>query len=304
MNLIFLILLLVLCLPSTVLADTTTPNPSTISNKSSTKNNLYEAEREIAELDQAIKSNPQDAEAYYKRCLAYYDLGKYDKAREDAYRAELEGKIISLAFIKRLQELNKELSQRRNSALAQSLKFSLAREGLSVKDLDDITRNYYKKPHPDKLAIVVRAMLLDSWFIYDIASFEPFAHFVATVAHNNQEFLVSLKSQVNNYSGKQKDAFNKIIYASENFRSPEPISPQGLDYLWAEFFATGTAEPVKKIMSTLNNQNGDLQMTKYSAQWSLRANARSDKTVYKIIKNALATAQGGMKEELEKILRK
>jgi hypothetical protein len=44
-------------------------------------------------------------------------------------------------------------------------------------------------------------------------------------------------------------------------------------------------------------------MTKYSAQWSLKANAKQDKNVRRIIKNVAANSRGELKESLEKILK-
>jgi tetratricopeptide (TPR) repeat protein len=262
-----------------------------------------EFSEEIEALNKAIKLDPRCAESYYKRCLAYYGLGRYDKAREDAYRAELEGVKISLTFIDQLRRKNEEFEKRKQSYGLESLKDALAKEGLSLEEFGRLDRLYYDDPRPDELIRLVRAMLSDNWSIYDISGFGPLAHFVATVARNDPVFFDNLKKQRDNFTGTQRDALEKIIYETDNFRSPKPVSPQGLDYLWAEFFATGSDEPVKKIISALGDPGPDSQMTKYSAQWSLKANAKQDKNVRRIIKNVAANSRGELKEALGKILK-
>jgi hypothetical protein len=261
-------------------------------------------EEEVETLNKIIQLNPRYAEAYYQRCQAYFNLHKYGKAREDAYKAELEGKLIDLGFINRLRMVNEEFDKRAESIGEQSLEIALAKEGLSMKDLGKVTQHYYEDPQPDKLMLIVKAMLSDDWLIHNIVSFGPLTHLVATVAHNNQGFLNDLKSQKDSFTGMRKDAINEIIYEAENFRPPKPKSPQGLDYLWVEFFATGSDEPVKKIISVLEGQGAYSQMTRYSAEWSLRANAKQDKRVRRIIKDALAASGGELKESLAIILKK
>ena len=63
-------------------------------------------------------------------------------------------------------------------------------------------------------------------------------------------------------------------------------------------------EGVEKIISVLDDQKADLQFTRRSAQWSLRANAKQHKRVYEIIKAASASAQWQLRESLVQILKK
>ena len=101
---------------------------------------------EIEILNKTIQLKPQSAETYYKRCLAYYNLGRYDKARDDAYRAELEGKVINLGFIDKLRKLNEKVDRRKDFAGVKSLQIVLAKEGLSIEDLSYVSRHYYENP--------------------------------------------------------------------------------------------------------------------------------------------------------------
>jgi|GEM_PF-3062083 len=266
----------------------------------------YHAQKRIPEeidlLSRVIQLNPHSSRAYYRRAMAYYNLHRDDKAREDAYLAELEGERVSLAFIKDLnatyQPIDPLISQNR-------LRKALVREGLNLNDFELITRQYYANPQPDKLASVVRAATSQDWFTSDITALAPFAHFVAAVAAENGSLLSYFKNRLDTFSGGQREAIGKIIYETEHFRSPAPVSPQGIDYLWAEFFATGSPEPVKRIISALESQNVNLQMAKYSAEWSLRANARQDEAVYKLIKKEQQScASKELREYLGKILKK
>ena len=252
---------------------------------------------EIDLLNRVIQLNPRSSRTYYRRAMAYYDLRRYYQAREDAYLAELEGERVSLAFIK---ELNSTYQPIDPLASQNSLKSALLNEGLTLEDFEFVTRHYYANPQSDKLASVVRAVTSQEWFTSDITLLAPFAHFVATVASKNRTLLLYFKNRLDIFSGGQREAMGKIIYETEHFRSPAPVSPQGIDYLWAEFFATGSPDTVKKIISALESPNA----AKYSAEWSLRVNARQDEAVYKIIKKEKSCASGELKEYLTKILKK
>lgn len=186
------------------------------------------------------------------------------------------------------------------------LEAALAKEGLSAKDLDAVITYYYQNPQPGKLIAVVRAMLSQDRFISDAAHFEPFAHFVGTVAHNNRGFLDAMKEMRRRYSGAQEKALGRMISEAEDFRSPLPDSPKNLDFLWAEFSATGSEEPVEKILSIVGSpgiKSLDSEVTKSAAGWSLGLNARQHKKVYDIIKRKLDFSTGDLKNKLEDILK-
>ncbi|MDD5432831.1 MAG: tetratricopeptide repeat protein [Candidatus Omnitrophica bacterium] len=261
-------------------------------------------DEEIDALNKAIKINPRFAEAYYNRAIAYSCLNKFAEAREDAYIAELEGEKVSRSFI---IEINEEFNKDKNYFDdSKDMEISFEKEGLGIKDFNVVAQHYYENPQPDKLILVVKALLSLDWFISDVSGFNPFAHLVATVAYNNQNFLNDLKRLDVSFTGKQKVALEKIIYEAEHYRSREPNSPQGLDYLWSEFFATGSDEPVKKIIGILDDEKlelSDSQLIRPMAVWSLKANAKQDKRVYQIIKKQLASASGKLRERLKEVLK-
>jgi hypothetical protein len=112
-------------------------------------------------------------------------------------------------------------------------------EGISQTDSDNVGGYYYKDPQPDKLISVLKEMLSQDSVISNTSQFATTAHLFAAVANKDKEVLDKIVLLVDSYSGKQKDALNKIIQEAQNFYSPEPNTPKDLDYLWGEFIATG-----------------------------------------------------------------
>jgi hypothetical protein len=190
---------------------------------------------------------------------------------------------------------------------------AISSEGLTLAEYKDVTTYYYKDPQPQKLISVLRAVLSQKELISDNVHFGPFAHLCATVAHYDNIFLENLILFKDNYSGIQREVLEGIARDAEKFYSPEPDSPANLDYLWAEFLATGNEEPVKKIISVLDykkpeNESTDTDMLKAlvfgAARWSLASNANQHKRVYEIIQKELITAQGQKRQVLEEIIKK
>ncbi|MFH1622212.1 MAG: hypothetical protein ABIA97_03730 [Candidatus Omnitrophota bacterium] len=183
---------------------------------------------------------------------------------------------------------------------------ALAKEGLSTDDMNKFTTYYYRNKQPDKLISILKFMLTQEEMIVDTVHFGSAAHLFATVAHNERVFMNSLIKLKDSYSGMQRNMIEKIIKEAENFISPLPNSPKDLDYLWAEFLATGKAEPIKKIISVLglSDDNAKNILLIGAAQWSLVSNAKQHSKVYEIIKEEFASAQDKLKEKLETILQR
>ena len=201
-----------------------------------------------------------------------------------------------------VQTFAQNASKNNRAALIES---ALAKEGLTMEDSNAIVSYYYQNPQPDKLVSVVKAVLSQDELISDPSHFGPLTHFIATVAHSNQGFLNNLKNIKLGYAGIQKDAIEQMISEAENFNSPLPNSPKDLDYLWAEFNATGNSEPVKKIISVLGYlPHGSENLLLIGvAEWSLGANARQHKKVYEIIQKESISATGTLKDKLDNILK-
>lgn len=189
----------------------------------------------------------------------------------------------------------------------------LQREGVTLEEYEELTAHYYLSPQQDKLISIIRVMISQEDFINDTPHFMPFAHFVATVAYNDNSFFSELQNLANNYKGIQRTAIEEMIYQAENFQSPPPDSLRSLDYLWAEFSATGSEEPVRKIISVLDyqepekgraitNKDMDALYIFGAARWSLKSNAIQHRRVYEIIKEELKSAHGTIKERLERMI--
>lgn len=186
------------------------------------------------------------------------------------------------------------------------IKEALSKEGLSMEDINKFTTYYYLNPQPDKLIRTLKFFLNQEQMLTDPIHLGPMEHLVATVAHEDKAVLNSLKLLKGQYSGMQNQSIGRIIDQAENFISPNPDSAKNLDYLWAEFFATGKDEPVKKIISVLNYSARDLEagLLIGTAEWSLASNAKEHKKVYGIIQMEYIDSKDKAREKLLNILQK
>lgn len=264
------------------------------------------SEQAILDYNKAIELNPNYAEAYYNRAVTYYLKQEFDKSWQDILKAQELGSSVSPQFFEEL----KRASGKDPSRLIEAL----AKENLTLDDFEKYTTYYYKNPEPDKLIAVVKAFISQDDLVSNIGSFGPMKHLVATVAHNNQKLISDLKDLEKAYSGQQQKAIQRILDGIDDFYSSPPDSTIQLDYLWAEFMATGDEASVKKIISVLDiyvdrkmrhptDQDLDLALLEYSARWSLEANARQHEKVYEIIKKEVKTASGLRKTKLDEILK-
>lgn len=197
-------------------------------------------------------------------------------------------------------------------AQVDSWKESLAKEGITEEGFSEITVYYYKNPQPEKLISVIKGSLSQEEFLADKIHFRPFAHFIATVAHNDPAFLEKLEETKEGLPQPQKDILGQIISEAKSFESSSPNSPFDLDCLWVEFIATGDAKPVRKIISVLDytqpekeeltDMDLNTSLLIYSAQWSLGSNAEQHEKVNEILKDEFVYASGIRRERLEKIL--
>ncbi len=190
------------------------------------------------------------------------------------------------------------------SAFAQTnLEAVLAKKGTSTQEMGEVMTYYYKNPQPDRLIDGLRAMLSQGEFIADDVHFGPIAHMFSTLAHADPLFSERLIALKDKYSGMKRKVLEGIIDDAKNFISPSPNSAQDLDYLWAEFMATGEEGPVKKIIKVLGYpQKGMNIVLTGAAEWSLTSNAKQHSKVYSIIKEESVSATGQVKEKLLKIL--
>ncbi len=193
-----------------------------------------------------------------------------------------------------------------------SLGPAVTQQGLTMAEFGDIYSFYYKNPQPGKLILVLKALLSINDLISDQEQFGSMAHFFATVAHNDKAFMEKMSLLKDAYTGEQKQVLEAILKESENFVSPDPDSPDHLDYLWSEFFASGDPTPVKKIISVLGYTNPDINNPNeptteigrliHVADWSLGSNASQHEAVKKILEEEEASAAQSIKSKLKAIL--
>ena len=192
------------------------------------------------------------------------------------------------------------------SAFSQSkMEEALSQEGITPEEVVKVTTYYYLDPQPERLIQIVKVFLNQDEIANSPNHFTPFAHFVATIAQNNPEFITKLKSISQELSLSGQAALGKIVYGAENFQSPTIAETAAdLDCLWGEFLATGDQEPVKKIISVLGKPETGMNILLVgAANWSLGSNAQQHEKVYEIIQEESVSATGKIKEKLDLILK-
>ena len=66
-------------------------------------------DRAISELSRVLEKNPQNARAYYERGLVYYEMGQYDRARQDIRKAQSLGYDVPAEFLRLLSEASGDI---------------------------------------------------------------------------------------------------------------------------------------------------------------------------------------------------
>ncbi len=206
--------------------------------------------------------------------------------------------------------------------------------------------NYYQHPQPDLTGKMIQQLIKLNAFSQPTAA-HPITIFLSQIFRQNpdkiadwlkdistlnpddQTALISAVWQANVPAG---DAYLKSLaqgqtelakLATTVQQSPRPAiltkvidTPTVLDELWASYFATGNADYVKRIISTLDQtdplgQKGtditttdiDQALILGAAQWSLASNAYQSPDVLKICETRLKTAKGPEKQHLITIIR-
>jgi len=262
----------------------------------------------IREFNASIEADPKsfngNDDAYYGLARTYFFKKDYQKSIEYANKSlelnpenELARKIFSRA--RSMTETGEEISFDIANYTTR-----LENEGFSLEEIDGLVGHYYKNPQPKRLIKFIKLHLTIEYFVNIDRSFKPFTYFTAAVASDNEDFFNGLKSMKEELTDTQQPALEEIIKMAEEFEFLSPDSPKDLDYLWAQFSATGSKEPIKKIISVLNRQatTPDDHLLSATAEWSLRAMAGEHKEAYEIIQEESMTATKELKEKLDSIL--
>ncbi|MBD3246963.1 MAG: hypothetical protein GF333_08175 [Candidatus Omnitrophica bacterium] len=184
--------------------------------------------------------------------------------------------------------------------------------GISSREFERTLNFFYIDRDYDRLMQITEALVNQEEFVRDTPHVMPFIHFVAVAARQNHDFLQRLRRFSENSTGVSREVVREIVYQTENFRSPEPDTPYHLDFLWAEFTASGDLAPVGKIISVLDyvpppkgQKVSDARVNEallfYSARWSLAAHARQHGKVYDLLRRR-ARGHGRVAEVLSRLL--
>ncbi|MBF0490748.1 MAG: hypothetical protein HQL15_09085 [Candidatus Omnitrophica bacterium] len=181
---------------------------------------------------------------------------------------------------------------------------AITKAGLKMEDVRAVTTFYYQNPQPEKMVAVLKVLVTVDELTQDSAHFPMIAHIFATAAYSNKALKDQMIMLKDSLSGGATTILENIIKEADNLESPKADSVEHVNLLWAEFFATGKPEPVKKVIAALGTAVSGADNNKLVGiiQWSLSSNVKQHKIVYQIVKDESVHATGVLKDVLEKML--
>ncbi|MDP2922203.1 MAG: tetratricopeptide repeat protein [Candidatus Omnitrophota bacterium] len=211
-------------------------------------------------------------------------------------------------------------SQKTINTLASENK--VQRELKTMEDVAQWSTLYYQEPTVDNVIPALKIILEDKRILSDIDRAGSQIHLFAAILQNDKTKIAQVKDIAQQYTGNAKEFLLRVVQEAESFKSPYPKDPNDLDCLWGEFFATGSVEPIKKIISVLLYTEEDIDLSslvwrkdgwtskaqalftlKHVAEWSLNSNAKQHKKVHDIIaQEGESTDNKFLKERLKVIL--
>lgn len=190
------------------------------------------------------------------------------------------------------------------SVFADLSRAEIAGEPKTLEEAGIWMMTYYEKPEPRYVVPSLKLIVTDETFISDQIHNQPVKRFFAVLVRDNPSVKEPVKQLCDSLPGNKKDYVAGIIQQADTFREIEyPNDAQEIDFLWSEFFATGSDKPVKKIVKTftyipaeidLGSQSWQsmekvpsrdvaLRILQAAAKWSLVSNAAQHKRVYDVI---------------------
>jgi len=233
----------------------------------------------------------------------------------------IDGKEVVLSTPN--QKANKpSLGLSQNVNTGEKIKSGASRKLKTIEDVMQWSTFYYQEPDVNNVILALKIVLDNKLILSDLNRASPQIHLFATMLKKDKTKITQVKDIVQQYTGNGKDFLLRVVQEAENFQSPNPKDPNDLDCLWGEFFVTGSAEPIKKIISVLLYTEEDIDLSslvwkedgwtskaqalftlKHVAEWSLSSNAKQHKKVYDIINQELElTNDQYLKERLRVIL--
>jgi len=178
-----------------------------------------------------------------------------------------------------------------------------------IQTLEDFTlwlTHYHEDPTPANLVGAFKIVVANQDLLSEASRWRPMAHFFATALQSDKSRIDDFKTLSGEFYGVQRQFIEEVISNAENFKSPEVTNTIDLDFLWAEFLATGKEAPIEKIIEALvisEEEKGAaaILITK-AARLMLAHNARQYPKIHDILKANSLTAKGELKKALEGIL--
>lgn len=210
-----------------------------------------------------------------------------------------------------------------------------AKEDPGPEQLEEWMTYYYRHPHPEQVAAALKELSAKGYFENDDVQ-APFSGFFSAVFAANPDKLeawispyvgvparhilysalwmadskqskLALERLAKGAAAKEAASIRSLLTSPPpTLRSMTLDSPATLDYLWGRFMATGSDEPVLRIIDQMKRRDikGDVgtKMIGEAATWSVSANARTHERVLRIITARADSADPATKTVLKEIL--
>jgi len=252
--------------------------------------------------------------------------GKITEETNDSLKCDLGDGIIVTYYKDEIAKREKN-EEKKQEDVHIPQKTGQRTESTDLKTMDDVGKwvaFYYQHKDNNNFIPALKIVLEEESIYKDIDHANPVIHFFAILLKDNKTLLPEIKNLSQQYSGNAQGMLLKIIKEAENFKSPVPKDPNDLDCFWSEFFATGSPEPVKKIISVITYTENDidlsslvwqkmgitskemaLKLLQSTAGWSLNSNAQQHKKVHEIIEiESRNTENEDLKIKLTAVLEK
>jgi hypothetical protein len=122
-----------------------------------------------------------------------------------------------------------------------------------------VTSEYYREPDP-RLAVLALQHTLGLLATIEPAQLQRFGNVVylfRRIAEVSDDARIGFEPLLRGYRGPHRELALAILEAPDGGRAPSALDlavqgPEHLDLLWAEFFVTGSPEPILRIIGTLD----------------------------------------------------
>lgn len=132
----------------------------------------------------------------------------------------------------------------------------------SVQAFTHVTTGYYRSSDPQMAALALHHMLrmVAATKPEDLGRLVNLFYLFHRIARLSEEARARFGPVLRDYEGPHKELAHRILEARDDGGSPNVLDlvvegPEHLDLLWAEFFVTGSSDPILRIIGTLDRED-------------------------------------------------